>query len=35
MDVYARVANERPATDFAATLPHDPSCRFRAEPHLL
>jgi glycogen(starch) synthase len=35
MDVYARVANDHPATDFATTLPHDPSCRFRAEPHLL
>jgi glycogen synthase len=35
MDVYGRVVNERPATDFAPTLPHDPTCRFRAEPHLL
>ncbi|KQP88431.1 glycosyl transferase family 1 [Methylobacterium sp. Leaf113] len=35
MDAYARVVNERPATDFPTTLPHDPSCRFRAEPHLL
>jgi glycosyltransferase involved in cell wall biosynthesis len=35
MDVYAEVAGERPRTDFADTLPHDPNCRFRAEPHLL
>ncbi|MCJ2036617.1 glycosyltransferase family 4 protein [Methylobacterium sp. J-068] len=35
MEVYGSVANERPATDFATRLPHDPSCRFRAEPHLL
>ena len=35
MQVYARVAGERPHTDFSGTLPHDPSCRFRAEPHLL
>ena len=35
MDVYGSVANERPASDFAASLPHDPACRFRAEPHLL
>jgi glycogen synthase len=35
MDVYARVLHERPATDFSPDLPHDPACRFRAEPHLL
>ena len=35
MDVYAQIAGERPATDFSPDLPHDPTCRFRAEPHLL
>ena len=35
MDVYGSVANEQPAADFSPTLPHDPACRFRAEPHLL
>ncbi|KAB1073115.1 glycosyltransferase family 4 protein [Methylobacterium soli] len=35
MDVYARIAPERPATEFSPNLPADPSCRFRAEPHLL
>lgn len=35
MGVYARVMHERPATNFADTLPDDPNCRFRAEPHLL
>jgi glycosyltransferase involved in cell wall biosynthesis len=35
MEVYAAVAGSRPATDFASELPHDPACRFRAEPHLL
>lgn len=35
MEVYARVRSETPATDFATDLPDDPSCRFRAEPHLL
>lgn len=35
MDVYGSVVRERPRTDFAQTLPHDPACRFRAEPHLL
>ena len=35
MDVYARVRDERPATEFATDLPDDPTCRFRAEPHLL
>jgi glycosyltransferase involved in cell wall biosynthesis len=35
MDVYAGIAQARPATDFPPVLPHDPSCRFRAEPHLL
>ncbi|MBB5758964.1 glycosyltransferase involved in cell wall biosynthesis [Methylorubrum rhodinum] len=35
MDVYAEVAGQAPHTDFADALPYDPSCRFRAEPHLL
>jgi len=35
MDVYGTIAGARPATDFASDLPHDPACRFRAEPHLL
>ncbi|KQU05245.1 glycosyl transferase family 1 [Methylobacterium sp. Leaf469] len=35
MDVYDAVAGMKPATDFAGDLPHDPTCRFRAEPHLL
>jgi glycosyltransferase involved in cell wall biosynthesis len=35
MDVYDVVAGMKPATDFAGDLPHDPTCRFRAEPHLL
>ena len=35
MEVYAEIAGEKPATDFSPDLPHDPSCRFRAEPHLL
>lgn len=35
MGVYGQVLHERPATDFPDTLPFDPSCRFRAEPHLL
>ena len=35
MDVYGAVAGSRPATDFSGDLPHDPTCRFRAEPHLL
>lgn len=35
MTVYGTVASERPATNFATALPHDPACRFRAEPHLL
>jgi len=35
MEVYGAVAGLRPATDFADALPHDPACRFRAEPHLL
>ena len=34
MDVYARVAAERPDLSFEAALPMTP-CRFRAEPHLL
>ncbi|MCJ2009670.1 glycosyltransferase family 4 protein [Methylobacterium sp. J-092] len=35
MAVYGEVVHAAPATDFADTLPHDPACRFRAEPHLL
>ncbi|POR41697.1 glycosyltransferase family 4 protein [Methylobacterium sp. V23] len=35
MEVYAGIARAHPATDFPTVLPHDPSCRFRAEPHLL
>ncbi|MBD8908482.1 glycosyltransferase family 4 protein [Methylorubrum zatmanii] len=35
MEVYAQVAGEPPHTDFAETLPADPTCRFRKEPHLL
>lgn len=35
MEVYAAIRHERPATDFSPDLPQDPSCRFRAEPHLL
>ena len=35
MEVYGAIAGARPATDFADDLPHDPACRFRAEPHLL
>ncbi|MCF4125986.1 glycosyltransferase family 4 protein [Methylobacterium sp. SyP6R] len=35
MDVYASVKDERPDPAFDPDLPHDPSCRFRAEPHLL
>ena len=35
MEVYGAVAGSKPATDFADALPHDPACRFRAEPHLL
>jgi glycosyltransferase involved in cell wall biosynthesis len=35
MDVYAKVVRERPHTEFSDALPHDPDCRFRAEPHLL
>ncbi|MET0257306.1 MAG: glycosyltransferase family 4 protein, partial [Methylobacterium sp.] len=35
MDVYAKVVRERPQTEFSDALPHDPDCRFRAEPHLL
>jgi glycogen synthase len=35
MGVYGDVLRERPATDFPDELPFDPSCRFRAEPHLL
>ncbi|MGF3022029.1 glycosyltransferase family 4 protein [Methylobacterium aquaticum] len=35
MAVYAAVRGERPDPGFDPALPHDPSCRFRAEPHLL
>ncbi|WP_375464883.1 glycosyltransferase family 4 protein [uncultured Methylobacterium sp.] len=35
MAVYGQVVRRRPATEFSETLPHDPACRFRAEPHLL
>ncbi len=34
MDVYARVASQRPDTGYDPALPVTP-CRFRAEPHLL
>ncbi|MGA4550691.1 glycosyltransferase family 4 protein [Methylorubrum aminovorans] len=35
MEVYERVARESPHTDVPDTLPIDPDCRFRKEPHLL
>ena len=35
MDVYARVAGQRPDTDFDPVLPYVAECRYRAEPHLL
>lgn len=35
MKVYAEVAEARPSVAFRDPLPFDPSCRFRAEPHLL
>ncbi len=35
MEVYASVKGERPDPAFDPDLPHDPTCRFRAEPHLL
>ncbi|MGU3540208.1 glycosyltransferase family 4 protein [Methylobacterium sp. A54F] len=35
MDVYAAVRGTGAPTAFAEALPHDPDCRFRAEPHLL
>lgn len=35
MDVYAKVHGEAPRTGFDPILPRDPSCRFRAAPHLL
>jgi glycosyltransferase involved in cell wall biosynthesis len=35
MEIYASVVNEAPDAAFAAELPLDPACRFRAEPHLL
>ena len=34
-DVYSAVAGRGPPSPFRADLPHDPDCRFRAEPHLL
>ncbi|MCJ2080865.1 glycosyltransferase family 4 protein [Methylobacterium sp. J-090] len=35
MEVYGAVAGMRPETNFDSELPHDSTCRFRAEPHLL
>ncbi|AWN50158.1 glycosyl transferase family 1 [Methylobacterium terrae] len=35
MEVYAAVKGVRPDPAFDPDLPHDPGCRFRAEPHLL
>ncbi len=35
MGVYADVLREHPSQDVPDDLPFDPSCRFRAEPHLL
>lgn len=35
MDVYAAIATQAPDAGFSEALPYDPSCRFRAEPHLL
>ena len=35
MDVYASLHGTRPRSGFDARLPRDPSCRFRAAPHLL
>ncbi len=35
MEVYAAIRDAKPNPDFADALPHDPDCRFRAEPHLL
>lgn len=35
MGVYASLHGTRPATGFDPVLPVDPSCRFRATPHLL
>ncbi len=35
MAVYAEVAGQRPHTAIPDTLPLDPDCRFRKEPHLL
>ena len=34
-DIYARIADTGAPDRFRADLPHDPACRFRAEPHLL
>jgi glycosyltransferase involved in cell wall biosynthesis len=35
MDVYASLRGSAPDAGFDPALPHDPSCRFRAAPHLL
>lgn len=35
MGVYGATVRKTPAKDFSDALPHDPNCRFRAEPHLL
>jgi hypothetical protein len=35
MGVYAGLRGARPNTGFDPVLPRDPSCRFRAAPHLL
>ncbi|MEH3118991.1 MAG: glycosyltransferase family 4 protein [Methylorubrum populi] len=35
VEVYGQVAGERPHGDCPDTLPLDPDCRFRKEPHLL
>ncbi|AWN44256.1 glycosyltransferase family 4 protein [Methylobacterium durans] len=35
MGIYAEIAGAHPDTRFSPDLPVDPSCRFRAEPHLL
>jgi glycogen synthase len=35
MGVYEQLRGARPDTRFDPALPHDPSCRFRAAPHLL
>ncbi len=35
MDIYAAVRGQPPGRNFAPLLPYDPSCKFRAAPHLL